>query len=76
MKLEKKYGLTIDQVLPGSIAQEVGLKSGDVILQVNGEPLTDLISLQLALASGEAALLIQSAAEVRELAKELEEDET
>ena len=76
MKLEKKYGLTIDQVLPGSIAQEVGLKSGDVILQVNGEPLTDLISLQLALASGEAELLIQSAAEVWELAIEREEDET
>lgn len=76
MKLEKNYGLTIDQVVPGSVAQEVGLKSGDVILQVNGKPLTDLISLQLALAAGEAKLLIQSEAEVWELALELEEDET
>lgn len=36
---------TIAQAMPGSPAQKAGLKAGDVLLQVNGEPV-DTLSLQ------------------------------
>jgi len=35
--------LTIDRVADGSIAREIGLKNGDVILAVNDKPIRDLI---------------------------------
>lgn len=75
-KLHEKYGLQIDQVIPQSVAAEVGLKTGDIVLAVNKEPLYDLISLELALASGQALLTIQSEEEIWELDLELDEDET
>ncbi len=76
MKIRNGHGLIIDQVAPESVAEEVGLLPGDAIVMVDGKPLSDLISLELALASGQVLLTIQSADEVWELHLELDEAET
>ncbi len=43
-------------VLPGSIAEEVELQPGDVLLAVNGAPLSDYIAYRFAIAEEEVAL--------------------
>ena len=32
----------IDSVEPGSIAEEMGIESGDILLEVNGKPIQDV----------------------------------
>ena len=76
MELNAKYGLKIAHLTPGGIAQQVGIREDDIILAVNSEPLWDLISLELALASGQALLTIQSPEEIWELDLQLDPDET
>lgn len=34
--------IAIDSVIPGSIAEKAGLKAGDVLVSINGQPLRDL----------------------------------
>ncbi len=34
------YGIVVLDTLPGSLADKYGLKQGDIILEINGEPLT------------------------------------
>lgn len=40
--LEKPQGALVSEVLPGSPADKAGLQSGDVILELNGTPITSL----------------------------------
>ncbi len=42
-------GLVVSRVTPGSAADEAGLRRGDVILEVNREPVKDLTSFRKAL---------------------------
>jgi Do/DeqQ family serine protease len=44
--LQEGAGLVIGQVMPKSPAEAAGLKSGDVLLRFNGQPVTDLQRLQ------------------------------
>lgn len=39
-------GVVVDQVMRGSAAQEAGLRQYDVITEMNGEPIADLIDLR------------------------------
>ena len=53
-------GALIDQVSPGGPAEQAGLRSGDVITEFNGVPITDQIDLTAqvrALAAGDSAEL-------------------
>ena len=50
-------GATITGVQQGSIAGEVGLSAGDIILSVNGHPLTDLLVYRFYEADAELTLL-------------------
>ena len=36
-------GGLISEIIPGSIAEEIGLAPGDELLSINGEPVGDLI---------------------------------
>lgn len=49
--------LDILDIEPGSIAEELGLQSGDRLLALNGEPVRDLLDYQLL--AGEEELLIE-----------------
>jgi serine protease Do len=39
-------GMAVAEVLPGSPADRIGLKRGDIILEVNGRPVDDIKSWQ------------------------------
>ncbi len=45
MGLKSDKGAIIDQVMPGTPAQEAGLKSGDVITKLNDQPVADAADL-------------------------------
>jgi Do/DeqQ family serine protease len=55
-ELAKEFGATartgalVSDVAPGSPAENAGLRRGDIVLQVNGKPLTDQRDLQLTVA--------------------------
>lgn len=62
------------QVLPGSLAEEVGLAPGDRIMRINGRTLRDLIDYHLAEASNRLILEVAKAdGEFREIDLENEE---
>jgi putative radical SAM enzyme (TIGR03279 family) len=67
----------ISQVIPGSIADEIGLVSGDRLLSVNGEAVRDLIDLSFALAEEYVEIIIEKAngaQEIYEIEKDFDED--
>ena len=49
----------IASVQEGSRAQKEGLKAGDTIVSVNGQPVEDLIDLNFALADEKVHLVVQ-----------------
>src|SRR5580692_2812682 len=49
-KLDRANGALVGDVSPGSPADKAGLKSGDVITQVNGQPVEDASQLKLRVA--------------------------
>jgi serine protease Do len=49
-KLDRASGALVGDVSPGSPADKAGLKSGDVITQVNGQPVEDASQLKLRVA--------------------------
>lgn len=65
----------IDAVEPDSIAQEIGIKSGDVLLAINGEPLYDLLDYLYQTSMDECVLLVQSKDEQIEYLIEKQPDE-
>ncbi|MCL4461364.1 MAG: DUF512 domain-containing protein [Nitrospirae bacterium] len=69
-------GLTIKEILPGSLAEEAGIPAGHNILSINGNPLRDLIDLEFYQAEGELIVQIENpAGERRELFLEKDPDE-
>lgn len=51
----------IDAIEPDSIAEEIGLKAGDVLLSINGEPIRDMLDYLFHSSNEELSLLIESA---------------
>src|SRR6516225_1246918 len=47
LKLDRATGALVGDVTPGSPADKAGLKSGDVITQLNGQPIEDASQLKL-----------------------------
>ena len=45
-------GLVVGAVDPGSVAQQIGVKAGDILLEINGKKIVDANSVKPALASG------------------------
>lgn len=56
----KDNGGIISRVEAGSLADQAGLKAGDKILEVNEQPVKDLIDLNYALADEKVEVLIQN----------------
>ncbi len=71
------YKGIISNIKPDSIGAELGLEPGDRLLEVNGEPVQDIIDLSFALAEEEIELLIERDSGEQELIafeKEYDED--
>jgi serine protease Do len=58
-KLERTTGALVGDVSPGSPADKAGLKSGDVITQLNGQPIEDASQLKLRVAESAPGSNIQ-----------------
>lgn len=73
-------GLLVDHVLPGSAASKAGLRTGDVIVAVNGQPTAAALDIFRALADGEkgdkTTLSIVRNKKARTLSAELQESPT
>lgn len=75
MKKKKKH--VISKVLPGSIAEELELEPGDVLISVNGQPVEDVFDYRYLMNEEYVTLLIEkTGGEMWELEveKEFEED--
>ena len=75
MSKEKKH--VISKVLPGSIAEEMGLEIGDAITKVNNEPIEDIFDFQFLMQDEyvEVTVLTKDGEEaVLEIDKEYDED--
>ena len=73
----KERGHEICQVLPGSIAEEMGLEPGDVLLSMNGSPVEDVLDYQYLGNEEYLELLVRKADGEEwelEIEKEFEED--
>lgn len=69
-------GLTIDRIMPGSIAEELELQPGDRLVAVNGHQLRDVIDYNFYAADDELELQVEKAdGELWELEVEREEGE-
>lgn len=67
----------ISRIVPGSIAEELGLVPGDKLLSVNGEAISDIIDLSFALAEEYVELLIEKGngeQELFEIEKEFDDE--
>ena len=60
-KLDRTTGALVGDVSPGSPAEKAGLKSGDVITQVNGQPVEDASQLKLRVAESTPGSKVQIA---------------
>ncbi|NJN65612.1 MAG: DUF512 domain-containing protein [Chloroflexaceae bacterium] len=74
--LHQHRGGTIGGVVPGSIAEDLGLYVGDRVLAVSGHPLRDIIDYRFAIAEEQLELLVQTASGVvaYDIEKEPDED--
>ena len=73
----KKKGHEIKTILDGSIAQEMELEPGDVLLAINGQEINDIFDYQYAVMDEQIEVLIQKPSGeewLLEIDKEYEED--
>ena len=69
-------GLRIDAVVPGSIADEMGIEPGFTLVAINGQPVRDIVDYNYLAAEYELTLEVEDAAgELWELEIERDEDE-
>ncbi|MCI8947949.1 MAG: DUF512 domain-containing protein [Lachnospiraceae bacterium] len=76
MKMKKK-GHRMKNILPESIASELGLESGDVLLAINGQEITDVFDYQYAVMDERIEVLIEKPSGeewLLEIDKEYDED--
>jgi membrane-associated protease RseP (regulator of RpoE activity) len=52
LQLADDVGVLVENVVPGSPAEKAGLRQHDVLVAVNGEPISDLRALQKVVANG------------------------
>jgi len=57
--LKKETPIIINNVLPGSIAQEAGIEKGDVLLTINGENIRDIFDYKFLICDEEITLEIK-----------------
>lgn len=69
-----KAGAVVTAVVPGSIADEAGLRPGDRLLAINGAPASDLIQLHYAAAAPRLRLRVLRS-DGEELVVDIEKDE-
>jgi len=65
----------ISSVEQGSLAAEVGIEEGDVLLSIDGEEITDIIAYRYLTAAKQVRLLIEKAGERERWEIEVEKDE-
>ncbi len=73
----KKKGHRMKNILPESIASELGLESGDVLLAINGQEITDVFDYQYAVMDERIEVLIEKPSGeewLLEIDKEYDED--
>ena len=77
-KTNKKYKALVAEVIPGSIAEEMEITTGDIILSIDGKELQDLIDYNEVLFSEQVVVLVEkndgSGVEELVIEKEFDED--
>lgn len=74
--MKKETPIIINNVLPGSIAQEAGIEKGDVLLTINGEIIEDIFDYKFLICDEELTLEIRKEdGEIWEIDIEKYEDE-
>ena len=58
---DKKRGHRIYQLVPGSIAEELELEPGDVLISVNGQEIGDVFDYQYLIEEEELTVLVEKA---------------
>ena len=75
--MKKKHEHTVKSIVPGSIAEEMGIEPGDKLLSIDGHEIEDIFDYQYYVEAEELLLLIEKPdGEQWELEIEKEEDET
>lgn len=75
--MKKKHEHTVKAIVPGSIAEEMGIEPGDKLLSIDGHEIEDIFDYQYYVEAEELLLLIEKPdGEQWELEIEKEEDET
>jgi putative radical SAM enzyme (TIGR03279 family) len=66
----------IIEVLPGSIAEELGIEAGDKVVSINGKPITDELDYRFYITNEEVELVIMQGEEeiIFEIEKEYDDD--
>lgn len=59
--MDKQKGHIIGTVLPGSIAEEMGIEAGDLLLEINNEKITDIFDYQYLVQDDHLDVLIRKA---------------
>src|SRR5689334_5484264 len=69
-------GGAVSQILPGSIAAELGLQPGDAVIAINGQILRDVIDYRFAMAEEQIELLVRRSDEetIYEIEKDADDD--
>ncbi len=74
--MKKETPIIINNVLPGSIAQEAGIEKGDILLSINGEDIKDIFDYKFLICDEEITLEIKKEnGEIWEIDIEKFEDE-
>jgi putative radical SAM enzyme (TIGR03279 family) len=66
----------IIEVLPGSIAEELGIEAGDKVVSINGKPITDELDYRFYITNEEVELVVMQGEEeiIFEIEKEYDDD--
>ena len=59
--MKKKHEHIIESVRPGSIAEELGIEPGDVLLEIDGQVIEDIFDYQFYVESEELLVVIRKA---------------